>query len=132
MLILAAVILSLLFFLISMTAGEADPVIQDGRIIRNNSDVVTFGVRAQTGENTLEKELTLELKREEEQDQPPEETPVPQTEVLFAEIQEKIQEAVEQQRDSEQILLPETVSGSRVEYLNPEKKKTILPFFSRW
>ncbi len=129
MLILAAVILSLLFFLISMTAGEADPVIQDGRIIRNNSDVVTFGVRAQTGENTLEKELTLELKREEEQDQPPEETPVPQTEVLFAEIQEKIQEAVEQQRDSEQILLPETVSGSRVEYLNPEKKKDYSAFF---
>lgn len=129
MLILAAVILSIIFLLICMTAEEPEPVIQDGRIIRNNADVVTFGVRAQSGEGTVEKELTVELKTEEEQGQSPEETPVPQAEVLMAEIQEKIQEAVEQQKDSEEILLPATVSGGRVEYLNPERKRDYSAFF---
>ncbi|MCI9410616.1 MAG: type II secretion system F family protein [Eubacterium sp.] len=129
MLILAAVILSIIFFLICMAADEPEQVIQDGRIIKNNADVVTFGVRAQSGEETIEKELTVELRREEEQAQPLEETPVSQTEVLMAEIQERVQEAVEQQRDSEQIILPETVSGNRVEYLNPEKKKDYSAFF---
>ena len=85
--------------------------------IRNYAGVVTFGVRAQSGEDRVEKELTVELKTEEEQGQSPEETPVPQAEVLMAEIQEKIQEAVEQQKDSEEILLPATVSGSRWEPL---------------
>lgn len=129
LLILAAVIVSLLFLLICIAADEPDQVIHNGRIIKNNTDEVTFGVRAQTGEDTLEKEITVELRTEEEQDQPPEETPMPQTEVLMAEIQERVQEAVEQQRDSEQILLPETVSGSRVEYLNLEKKKDYSAFF---
>ena len=45
MLILAAVILSIIFFLICMAADEPEQVIQDGRIIKNNVDVVTFGVR---------------------------------------------------------------------------------------
>ncbi len=129
MLILAAVILSLLFLVICMASDEPDEVIQDGHIIKNNTDVVTFGVRAQSGEDTIEKELTVELRREEEQAQFPEETPVPQAEVLMAQIQERVQEAVEQQRDSEQILLPETVSGNRLEYLNPQKKKDFSAFF---
>ncbi|MCI8365506.1 MAG: type II secretion system F family protein [Eubacterium sp.] len=128
MLILAAVIVSVLFLLISMTEDEPDRVIQDGRIIKNNSDEVTFGVRAQTGEDTLEREITVELRTEEEQNQPPEETSVPQTEALMAQIQERVQEAVEQQRDLEQIILPETVSGNRVEYLNLEKKKDYSAF----
>lgn len=129
-LILATVILSMLFLLICSSAKEPDQVIDDGRIIKNNKDVVTFGIRAQTGEDTIEKELTVELKLEEEQeDQLPEETSVPQTEVLMAEIQERVQEAVEQQRDSEQILLPETVSGNRVEYLNSENNKDYSAFF---
>lgn len=129
MLILAAVILSIIFLLICMAADEPEQVIQDGRIIKNNADIVTFGVRAQSGEDTVEKEITVELKTVEEQDSSSEETPVPQTEVLMAEIQERVQEAVEQQRDSKQILLPETVSGNRVEYLNLEKKKDYSAFF---
>ena len=82
MLILAAVILSIIFLLICMVADEPEQVIQDGRIIKNNADIVTFGVRAQSGEDTVEKEITVELKTVEEQDPSPEETPVPQTEVL--------------------------------------------------
>ncbi len=129
MLILAAVILSLLFLLICMAADDPEQVIQDGRIIKNNADMVTFGVRAHSGEDIIEKELTVDLGTEEEQDYSPVETPMPQTEVLMAQIQERIQEAVEQQKDSEQILLPDQVSGNRVEYMNPEKEKDYSAFF---
>ena len=93
LLILATVILSILFLLICLSANEPDQVIDDGRIIKNNKEVVTFGIRAQTGEDTIEKEITVELKSEEgQEDQLPEETSVPQTEVLMAEIQERVQD----------------------------------------
>lgn len=128
-LILAAAAVSLLFLFVCMAADDPAPVILDGRIIQNNAEVVTFGVRARSGEDTLEKELTVELKAEEEQEQPPEVASVSQIELLMAEIEERIQEAVEEQRDSEQILLPETVSGNRVEYINPKKKKDYSAFF---
>lgn len=131
--LIAVVGASGLMFIACFFEGSPEKVITEGRYIRNRDEreQVTFEVRAETEEGTAEEELTLQIGGDEgaTEDVTPEEKEPDQRELLLSEIKEAVENAVLSQRENEQIELPETVSGKKIEYSDPVYHKDFSAFY---
>ncbi len=133
LMVLGALGLCGLFLVVCVTAEEAPEVIQDGRYIvtDGNTDPVTFGFRAKTEEGMAEDEITVDLAPDETlaPSEQSAETEPPPREKMIDGVREAVETAVAKQRETGRILLPQTVSGSTVEYVNPENNKDFSAFY---
>lgn len=94
---------------------------------------VTFGVEAETEAGLAKEEITIGVGREEERTECEEAVTTPDPrEVVMADVREAVENAVSSERitDEEQdVMLPDTVSGNEVRYVNPEHKKDYNAFY---
>lgn len=131
--LLVAICAAGLMFIACFFAEEPEEVITEGRYIQagKETDQVAFWVRAETEEGVAEEKLTLQIGEEEEETEntgQEEEGPT-QRELLLSEIREAVETAVLAQRGEERIELPETVSGKKIEYSDPEYQKDFSAFY---
>lgn len=133
LMVLGALGLCGLFLAVCVAAEEAPEVIQDGSCIVSggNTDLVTFGFRAETEDGVAEDEITVDLTPDETPDPSEQsvETELSPREKMIDGIREAVETAVARQKGKRRILLPQTVSGSAVEYVNPENNKDFSAFY---
>lgn len=130
--ILLVLVISVLLFLVCIMSEVEEAVIEEGRYIHGNTEKnsVTFQIRTRTDKGVAEDELTVDVKKETEEETKTEKEPeIPWQDEVLEPIKEEVKESVSKQLGKERIELPQTVSGRKVEYANPEAEKDYSPFY---
>ncbi len=129
----AALALAGLLFLGCLMQEMPEDVIVEGNYLRTDleEDQVTFGVEARTEDGMARDDITLELGGEEEPGETEDAEP-DSREVLLAEIEEAVEEAVSEGKEAAaggRIRLPGSVSGKEICYRNPEHRRDFSSFY---
>lgn len=133
-LVLAVGIAVLFFFVCLCQETPQDIIVNESQLHPGDrQDEVTFGIEAEAETGIVKDEITVGVGRddEEQETEGAEATPDPD-EQLLSEIREAIESAVSTQRKEDperDIILPVSVSGADIKYVNPGYQKDFTAFY---
>lgn len=132
---LLAFLASVLFLLVCLGSETVEDVIRDKNCLYPAEDMeeVTFGVRAESESGLAQDEITVDLRvPEKEKGNEQAEVAPDAREIFLEEIRKTVEESVSQQISGgrpDKIVLPESVLGVPVAYVNPDKKRDFSAFY---